>query len=74
MKNLRIIAGIVLHPFRIMAANSRRAKLERKLQNSVRYNTHHKAWERMHNMSAVTGTAFTESPMYPLLKRFPLEG
>ena len=64
-----MIAGILLHPVRIMVANSRRNKLQRILSNKVRYNTKCKMWERMHDMSDVTGTAYTSSELYPLLMK-----
>jgi len=63
-KNLRMIAGIILHPVRILAANYRRSTYERIIRRHVIENWHWKNWERMHNMSVVTKTAYTKSELY----------
>ena len=71
-KHFRILAGIILHPVRVLIARARRTRDERKIRNKVMLNWQHKAWERMHNMSDVTNTAYTKSEIYPKLHTLSL--
>lgn len=68
-KHLRIIAGIILHPVRILAANYRRKTYENIIRRHVAENWHWKDYDRMHWMSQVTGTAFTKSDIYARFKK-----
>ena len=71
MKNLRLIAGIILHPVRIWQANTRKSRMEGEIQRRVRYSWQNKNWERMHDMSTVTNTAYTSSELYKNLDYVP---
>ena len=63
-KEMRMFAGIILHPVRVLQARIRRPYLQAKLMGDSRERTWHKNHERMHNMSVVTNTAYTSSPLY----------
>ena len=63
-KSFRMIAGIILHPVRILRANARKSRMEEEIQNKVRLSWHWKNWQRMHDMSTVTNTAYTSSELY----------
>lgn len=61
---LKMLLGIILHPFkRIYELSYRQAENEH-LAYRARGIENYKNWERMHDMSEVTGTAFTESELY----------
>ena len=71
-KHFRIIAGIVLHPVRMIAARYRRSTYENIIRRHVNENEYWKCYHRMHEMSDVTGTAYTKSDIYPRLKEMML--
>lgn len=62
-KHLRMIAGIILHPFRIIAANYRRDTYQRIIRRHITENWHWKNYHRMHEMSDITRTAYTKSEL-----------
>lgn len=72
-KNFRMLLGIILHPYRIIRANLRRGKYESIIRKSVRENWWKKNHERMHDMSEVTNTGYTESELYKNLYRGALD-
>lgn len=64
-KIFRMLAGIILHPFKMLRSRNRdNALLLRKATMSTNY----KKWERMHAMSSLTNTAFTSSDLYAQLR------
>ena len=64
MKTLRIFAGIILHPVRVIAMKFYRKRENEELLMNARQRTWEKNHERMHNMSLLTNTAYTESFLY----------
>lgn len=66
-KHLRMIAGIILHPVRVLVANINRDTYQKIINRSIAFRQHWKDHERMHNMSDVTGTAYTKSEIYARL-------
>ncbi len=64
MKTLRIFAGIILHPVRVIAMKFYRKRENEELLINARQRTWEKNHERMHNMSLLTNTAYTESFLY----------
>lgn len=63
-KNFRMFVGIILHPVRVIIANLRRAKYEEQIRDNVKDNWWKKNHSRMHDMSWLTDTAYTESDLY----------
>lgn len=63
-KHFRMIAGIILHPVRMIVARYRRNTYENIIRRHVIENWHWKNHERMHRMSDITRTAFTKSELY----------
>lgn len=64
-KDFRMLAGIILHPFKMLRNRKREnALLVQKAEMSRNY----KMWERMHDMSDVTNTAYTSSDLYRQLR------
>lgn len=63
-KQLRIFAGILLHPVRLIAMKSYRKRENMELLLNARQRQWEKNHERMHNMSLLTNMAYTESPLY----------
>lgn len=63
-KEVRMFAGIILHPVRAIFARIRRNRMSYELRNSARARTWEKNHERMHHFSSLTNTGFTESPLY----------
>lgn len=63
-KDFRMLAGIVLHPVRMIIARLRRAKLENEIRDNIRANWWQKNHRRMHEMSEITRTAYTRSDLY----------
>ena len=65
MKSLfRFVAGIILHPFRVFAMKFYRKRENMELLMNARQRMWEKNHERMHAMSFLTNTAYTESPLY----------
>lgn len=65
MKSLfRFVAGIVLHPFRVFAMKFYRKRENMELLMNARQRMWEKNWERMHEMSHLTNTGYTTSPLY----------
>lgn len=65
MKSLfRFVAGIILHPFRVCAMQFYRKRENMALLMNARQRAWEKNHERMHEMSLLTNTAYTESPLY----------
>ena len=65
MKSLfRFVAGIILHPFRVFAMKFYRKRENMELLLNARQRAWEKNHERMHAMSLLTNTAYTESLLY----------
>lgn len=63
-KDLRMIAGIILHPVRLLWMRYYRPFDNYLLASRAERRNNDKMWERMHHMSKVTGTAYTTSELY----------
>lgn len=59
-----MFVGIILHPVRVIIANLRRAKYEEQIRDNVKENWWRKNHSRMHDMSWLTNSAYTESDLY----------
>lgn len=62
-KHFRMIAGIILHPVRILVANYRRSTYQNIIRRHIIENWHWKNYDRMHYMSEVARTAYTKSDL-----------
>lgn len=62
--SIRLFAGIVLHPLRVVAMKFYRKRENLDLLMNARERTWKKNHERMHDMSLLTNTAYTKSPLY----------
>lgn len=63
-KELRLIAGILLHPVKKVLRLTYRTSENEILISAARRRQWEKNHERMHGMSHLTNTAYTESPLY----------
>lgn len=63
-KDLRLVVGIILHPFRSIIYRMERRTNERVIRFRVKENWWHKNHERMHNMSWLCNEAYTKSDLY----------
>lgn len=63
-KELRMLAGIILHPVKMVVFRLRRIDENYKLIQNARQRQWSKNHERMHDMSRLTGTAYTSSELY----------
>lgn len=63
-KNFRMIAGIILHPVRILVARYYRNTYQEIIQRNIAERDYWKEYYRMHDMSEVTRTAYTTSEIY----------
>lgn len=63
-KHLRMIAGIILHPVRMIVARYYRNTYQNIIRRGIDERWHWKDYDRMHYMSKVTGTAYTKSEIY----------
>ncbi len=68
-KSMRLFCGIVLHPVRVVAMKFYRRGENLELMYSARDLQKKKNHRRMHEMSDVTNTAYTESSLYNDLLR-----
>jgi hypothetical protein len=59
-----MIAGIILHPVRILVAHYYRNTYQNVIRRNIAERWHWKNYDRMHHMSEVTGTAYTKSDLY----------
>lgn len=64
MKSFRMIAGIILHPMRVVNEKFYRERENMELLENARERQWKKNHERMHEMSRLTNTAYTQSPLY----------
>ncbi len=62
-----MIAGIILHPVRMIIARYYRKTYESIIRRHIAENWYWKDHDRMHNMSDVTNTAYTKSDIYARL-------
>lgn len=62
-KDLRMLAGIILHPLRVILGSIYRKERESVIRECVRDNWWMKNHRRMHEMSTITGTAYTDSAL-----------
>lgn len=62
--SIRLFAGIVLHPLRVIAMKFYRKRENLDLMMNARERTWKKNHARMHDMSLLTNTAYTESFLY----------
>lgn len=63
-KELRMLAGILLHPVRKILRCTYRKSENDLLLSAARHRQWQKNHERMHAFSHMTNTAYTESPLY----------
>lgn len=63
-KTLRLFAGIILHPFKRVYELLYREKENEILAHRAKGRNNYKNWQRMHDMSHVTNTGYTTSPLY----------
>lgn len=63
-KELRMLAGILLHPVKMIFRCFYRKQENEILMIHARRRQWEKNWERMHGMSEMTNTAYTSSPLY----------
>ena len=63
-KEFRMFAGILLHPVKMIAQKFYRKSDNCKLLQAARRRQFEKNHERMHAMSQLTNTAYTQSPLY----------
>ena len=63
-KNLRMAAGIILHPFKMIWRNVYRYTENDILRTHAEWSENYKKWNRMHEMSEVTNTGYTTSELY----------
>lgn len=64
MKTMRIFAGIILHPAKVVWMKCYRKQENELLARGADRRYNFKAWARMHDMSEVTNTAYTSSDIY----------
>jgi len=62
-----MIAGIILHPVRMIVARYYRNTYQNIIRRSIAERQYWKDYDRMHHMSEVTGTAYTKSDLYARL-------
>ena len=62
-KNLRMAAGIVLHPFRKLWSNVYRSVEDDLLRTHAEQSWNYKRWAIMHDMSKVTNTGYYTSDL-----------
>lgn len=62
--SFKLFAGIVLHPVRVIAMKFYRKRENMELLMNARQRAWEKNHERMHSMSLLTNTAYTESFLY----------
>lgn len=70
-KHLRMIAGIILHPVRMIVARYYRNTYQNIIRRNIAERQHWKDYDRMHYMSDVTNTAYTRSEIYARLMEQP---
>lgn len=63
-KEFRLLAGIILHPVKMFVCRFYRTNDNYILTRDARERQWKKNWERMHEMSRLTKTAYTSSPLY----------
>lgn len=62
-KDFRMLKGIILHPFKRVCELIYRQTENRILKNNADGRNNYKMWRRMHEMSSVTNTGYTESDL-----------
>lgn len=72
-KNVRLVAGIILHPVRKAMALWMRSTYQSIIQRNVRMNWHWKNYDRMHYMTEIitTNCGHTHSELYHNMDRVP---
>lgn len=62
-KDFRMFAGIILHPFKMIRRNFYRCEENDILRTHAEWSENYKMWNRMHEMSRLTDTAYTTSEL-----------